>query len=113
MTVTARDSLGNTATGFTGTVTLAITGGTGKAGAALRGGKSVAAVAGVATFSGLSVDSVGTGYTLTASATRPGQRHDARRSPSRPPRPAPLAFTTEPPASSAAGAPFGAGGHGA
>src|SRR5207302_1975381 len=62
--VTARDSLGNTATRFTGTVTVAI--GTNPGGGALAGTKVVAAVAGVATFSGLSIDKVGTGYTLTA-----------------------------------------------
>src|SRR2546430_549573 len=33
--------------------------------------RSHAAVGGVATFSGLSIDKVGTGYTLTASATGP------------------------------------------
>jgi hypothetical protein len=105
--VTARDSLGNTATGFSGTVTVAITGGTGKAGAALRGTSSVAAVAGVATFSGLSVDSVGTGYTFTASATGPtsatSTAFDVVAAPA-----SRLAFTTEPPASAAAGAGFGA-----
>ncbi len=69
--VTAQDAQGNTATTFTGNVTLAITSGTGKAGANLRGTATVAAVSGVATFSGLSVDSVGSGYTLTASATGP------------------------------------------
>jgi len=67
--VTARDAKGNTATGFTGTVAVAITSGTGTAGAHLSGTASVAAVGGVATFSGLSVDSAGTGYTLTAAAT--------------------------------------------
>ncbi len=76
--VTARDSVGNTATGFTGGVTVAITPGTGKAGAALRGSATVPAVSGVATFSGLSVDSVGTGYTLTASATGPRRRRQQR-----------------------------------
>jgi YVTN family beta-propeller protein len=62
--VTARDALGNTATGFTGNVGLAI--GTNPAGGTLSGTDTVAAVAGVATFSTLSIDRVGTGYTLTA-----------------------------------------------
>jgi hypothetical protein len=53
-------------TGFTGDVTLAITSGTGTAGATLSGTATVAAVAGVASFADLSIDSVGTGYTLTA-----------------------------------------------
>src|SRR5207249_4189745 len=67
--VTARDANGNTATGFTGTVTLAI--GTNASGGTLAGTATHAAVGGVATFAGLSIDKVGTGYTLTASATGP------------------------------------------
>jgi hypothetical protein len=67
--VTALDAGGNTATGFAGNVTVAITSGTGKAGATLAGTRTVAAVAGVATFSALSIDSAGAGYTLTASAS--------------------------------------------
>src|SRR5439155_754603 len=47
--VTARDAFGNTATQFTGN-------------------SSVAAVCGVATLSALSIDKVGTGYTVTASS---------------------------------------------
>jgi hypothetical protein len=67
--VTALDAGGNTATGFVGNVTVVITAGTGTAGASLGGTRTVAAVAGVATFSTLSIDSAGTGYTLTASAS--------------------------------------------
>src|SRR2546426_5922283 len=67
--VAARDANGNTATGFTGSVTLAI--GTNAGGGTLSGGGPVAAVAGVATFSAASIDKVGTGYTLTASAAGP------------------------------------------
>ena len=66
--VAALDALGNVATGFTGDVTLAITAGTGTTGATLSGLKTVAAVSGVATFSNLSVDLAGGGYTLTATA---------------------------------------------
>src|SRR5205807_439849 len=62
--VTAQDAQGNTATGFTGNVTVAI--GTSAGNGTLAGTKVVAAVAGVATFPGLSIDKVGTGYTLTA-----------------------------------------------
>src|SRR5207253_2370474 len=82
--VTARDAFGNTATGFTGSVTVAI--GTNPAGGALSGTltvalaanpggatlsgtTSIAAVAGVATYSTLRLDKVGTGYTLTATAS--------------------------------------------
>ena len=67
--VTARDLGGNTATGFSGTVTVAI--GTNPASGTLTGTLAQSAVAGVATFSGLSIDNIGTGYTLTASATGP------------------------------------------
>ncbi|MGA2384408.1 MAG: invasin domain 3-containing protein, partial [Gemmatimonadales bacterium] len=69
--VTARDAQGNTATGFTGAVALAITAGTGKTGASLLGTTSLPAVAGVANFTNLHIDSAGTGYTLTATATGP------------------------------------------
>jgi hypothetical protein len=65
--VTARDGLGNTDTSFTGTVTVAI--GTNPGSGTLSGTTSLAAVHGVATFSGLSIDKSGTGYTLTAAST--------------------------------------------
>src|SRR5205807_6722706 len=65
--VTAEDAAGRVATGFTGNVTVAI--GTNPSGGTLGGTKTVAAVAGVATFGDLSVDQAGTGYTLTAAAT--------------------------------------------
>ena len=67
--VTARDNMGNTATGFVGMVTLGITPGSGSPGAALAGTSSTAAAAGVATFSSLSIAKAGTAYTLTAAAT--------------------------------------------
>src|SRR5213078_2881807 len=62
--ITAQDGNGNTATGFTGNITVAI--GTNPSSGALSGTLTHAAVAGVATFSGLSIDKAGTGYTLTA-----------------------------------------------
>ncbi|MEX2473152.1 MAG: Ig-like domain-containing protein, partial [Gemmatimonadota bacterium] len=66
--VTARDAVGNPATGFTGNVTVGFatdpSGGT----ATLEGTLTVAAVAGVATFDDLSVDVAGEGYTLAANA---------------------------------------------
>ncbi|HTH66440.1 MAG TPA: Ig-like domain-containing protein, partial [Gemmatimonadales bacterium] len=65
--VTARDAGGNTVTAFNGSVTLTITSGTGTPGAILSGGV-VSASSGVATFSNLSIDRAGTGYTLTASS---------------------------------------------
>jgi hypothetical protein len=71
--VTAFDALGNVATGFGGDVTLAITNGTGTAGANLLGFPTATAGSGVAVFSlFLSIDSAGTGYTLSATTTTPG-----------------------------------------
>jgi len=64
--VTARDIQGNTATGFGGNVTVAIAANPG--GGTLTGTKTVAAVGGVATFSDLRIDKMGTGYTLQASS---------------------------------------------
>ncbi len=68
--VTARDALGNTATGFTGNITVAIASGTGTAGAVLSGTLTRSAVSGVATFNNLSIDRAGQGYRLRA--TSPG-----------------------------------------
>jgi hypothetical protein len=65
--VQIRDQFGNAVTSATNNVTLAL--GTNPSGATLSGTKTVAAVAGVATFSTLSVNNPGTGYTLIASAT--------------------------------------------
>src|SRR5207244_3660926 len=65
--VTAQDGQGNTATGFTGNITVAI--GANPGGGTLAGTATVAAVSGVATFSGLSIDKAGTGYTLVASSS--------------------------------------------
>jgi len=64
--VTALDAFGNVATGFTGNVTVSI--GTNAGGGALRGTVTGAAVAGVATFSDLSITTPGAGYTVTAAA---------------------------------------------
>ncbi len=66
--VTALDSLGNVATSFTGSVTLVIgTDGAG-GGSILAGTIPQTAVAGVATFSDLSINQAGTLFTLVASA---------------------------------------------
>jgi len=69
VTVTARDALGNVADSYTGTVTVAITSGTGTAGATLSGATTASAVAGIATFAGLSIDKVGSAYSLAATGT--------------------------------------------
>src|SRR5438552_17180258 len=65
--VSIQDASGNTVTRTTTSVTVAV--GTNSSGASLSGTVMVAAVSGVATFSTLSVNDVGTGYTLTASAS--------------------------------------------
>src|SRR5438552_1152949 len=65
--VAIQDASGNTVTRTTTSVTMAL--GTNPSGASLSGTVMVAAVNGVATFSTLSVNDVGTGYTLTASAS--------------------------------------------
>src|SRR3989475_5233595 len=65
--VTAQDALGNTVPGFTGNVRVAI--GTNPTGGTLSGSLTVAAVGGVASFSTLSLNKSGTGYTLAATAT--------------------------------------------
>lgn len=63
-TVTVQDASGNTVTSDNSNVTIALAGGT--LGANLAGTLTVQAVNGVATFTGLSVDKAGTGYTLHA-----------------------------------------------
>src|SRR5439155_782038 len=65
--VTARDGSGNTGTSYTGLITVAI--GANPGGGTLSGTTSVNAVSGVATFSTLSINNAGNGYTLLASAT--------------------------------------------
>ena len=65
--VTAFDQFGNVATGYTASVTLTITSGTGTGGAALNGTNPVSAIAGVATFTGMSIDTAGSQYSLDAS----------------------------------------------
>jgi len=63
--VAARDSIGNVASGFTGRVTLAL--GTNPGTSTLEGVDTATAVAGTATFAGLTLNKRGKGYTLVAS----------------------------------------------
>ncbi len=67
--VAIQDGGGVTQTGLSTNITLAITGGTGTPGATLGGTVQVAAQNGVATFNGIAVDRIGSGYTLTATAS--------------------------------------------
>ncbi|MGH7567794.1 MAG: Ig-like domain-containing protein [Gemmatimonadales bacterium] len=64
--VVARDEFGNTATGFGGSVTMALA--ANPAGGTLAGTTTVPAGSGVATFSDLRIQKAGTGYALSASA---------------------------------------------
>ena len=66
VTVAIQDSAGNTVTSATNAVTIAI--GTNPGSGTLSGTLTVNAVAGVATFSDLSINKSGTGYTLNATA---------------------------------------------
>jgi hypothetical protein len=67
--VTVEDANGNTVTTSSVSITLAITSGTGTAGAALACTTNpVAAASGVATFAGCNINLVGSGYTLTATS---------------------------------------------
>ncbi len=95
--VSALDASGNTVTSFTGTITVAI--GANQAGGTLAGTLSVPAANGVATFSNLSINLAGNGYTLTASAagltgaTSAGFNITA---PPPPPQATQLVFTVQP-----------------
>ena len=68
VTLAIEDANGNIETGDNTTkISLAIA--SNPSGGTLAGGAAVTAVSGIATFAGLSIDKVGTGYTLTASST--------------------------------------------
>ena len=65
--VSVEDSSGNVVPSATNQITIAI--GTNPASGTLGGTAQVSAIAGVATFTTLSINNIGTGYTLTASAS--------------------------------------------
>src|SRR5438046_2767729 len=91
--VTARDASVNTVTSYTGLITVAI--GANPSGGTLSGTTSVNAVNGVATFSTLSINNAGNGYTLTASASGLTGATSASFNITAPPA-TNLAFTTQP-----------------
>lgn len=66
--VAVRNATGQTITTSTANITVQITPSTGTAGATLQGTTSQVASNGVALFNNLSINTVGTGYTLTFSA---------------------------------------------
>jgi len=100
--VTAFDSAGNVVTSFTGSVKVAIGDNGGVLGdGQLTGTTDVAAVNGIASFANLRIDQIGTGYTLTATASPLGadtsDAFDITATP--PPAPGPatkLAFAVQP-----------------
>jgi hypothetical protein len=103
LVVQAEDGSGNLATSFTGSVTVALLANPG--GGTLGGMVTLPAVNGVASFSALTLDQPGTGYTLqvpgsglTAATTAP---FEVRVVPTQ------LVVTTEPPGAVAAGSGFG------
>ncbi len=102
--VTVRDAQGNTVTSSSASITIAI--GTNPGAGALSGTATVSAVNGVATFSGLSINKSGTGYTLSAtsaglsSATSSTFTIQAGAATT-------LAFTTQPSSPNTAGSAFG------
>ena len=74
--VTVEDADGNTVTSSSASVTLAIGNNAGPGGV-LSGTATASAVNGIATFSGLSINLVGTGYTLSANSTSLAQATSA------------------------------------
>ncbi len=76
LTITAEDQYGNVATGFTGSVSIALLNNPG--GSTLGGTLMVTAVKGVAKFSGLTLNKAGSGYTLRATGTGVMRRHNQR-----------------------------------
>ncbi|MEY2568683.1 MAG: hypothetical protein QOE35_3212, partial [Actinomycetota bacterium] len=102
VTVAVQDAFNNTVTsGPDAARTIGLTLGGGSVGATLGGTTSKAAVGGVATFTGLSVRTVGIGYTLTAAETGTPYLTDATSSAFNitPGAADHLAFTTQPSAS--------------
>lgn len=97
--VTVQDAYGNTVIGSTASVTVAI--GTNPGSGTLSGTKTVSAVNGVATFTGLSIDKAATGYTLSASSGTLTHATSSQFNITAGPA-ATLVFTTQP-SSSAAG----------
>src|SRR2546429_6653690 len=85
--VAALDEAGNVVTGFTGSITVGL--GADPGGGTLAGTTSVNAVSGVATFSTLSINNAGNGYTVTATASRQTRATSASLNlPAAPPPPA-------------------------
>jgi hypothetical protein len=104
LTVSAEDGFGNLVPFFVGPVTVALAANSG--GGSLGGTLTIAADAGVATFSGLTLTTAGTGYTLqvTSSLLTPGLTSPFNVTPAEPSR---LVVSAQPPNSVTAGTGFG------
>jgi hypothetical protein len=100
VTADAVDQFGNIDPTFTGNVTIALSANPGNA--TLGGTLTIPAVAGVASFTGLTINQLGTGYTLAVSANSLRSATTAAFDMTDQ-----LVVTTQPPASIAAGTPFG------
>jgi hypothetical protein len=103
LTLSAEDQYNNVATSFVGNVTVTLANNPG--GGTLGGTTTVTAVAGVATFSGLTIDAVGIGYTLQASSGSLNATSGAFNVTSGPATQ--LVIAAQPPTGVAAGTPFG------
>jgi hypothetical protein len=101
--VAAQDAFGNPTPSFTASVTVAI--GTNPSSATLGGTLSQTAIAGVATFSDLTINKVGNGYTLVASSTGLADAVSAAFNVISVPA-TQLVFTQQPPATVVAGTGF-------
>ena len=108
--VAVQDVNGATVTNYSGSVTLSIKTGTGTTGAILNGTTTVAVSSGIASFSGLSIDTAGIGYVLQAMSTgltaADSTAFAVTAAPPPPPTSAHLVFTTQP-GDAIANAPFG------
>ena len=103
VTVIALDASGKMTTGYVGSVTLAISAGTGTSGATLLGTTTVLAEGGVAEFNNLKINIAGIGYRLQATANGLSPV-TTRAFDITPGAAAKLVFTDEPPSPSTAGA---------
>jgi pantothenate kinase type III len=101
LAVAVEDTYGNAEPGYSGNVTIALTGGTG-----LDGTLTVPASGGVADFSGLTLDQAGSSDTIHAGASGLSGATTAAFAVT-PAAPAQLAIATQPPSSVTAGAGFG------
>jgi streptogramin lyase len=104
LTVDVDDSSGNLESSFNGTVTVALA--TNPSGATLGGTLTVTANQGVATFSGLTLTTAASGYTLQASGTGLSYAVTSAITVT-PSAPAQVVVTSQPPSSVTAGSGFG------